>query len=185
MQTMKQLLIGCGRNKQKKVSLQKDGPDWDELITLDINPAVNPDIVWDLNKLPYPFDDDTFDEIHAYEVLEHLGALGDYKSFLAQFQELWRILKPNGVLIGSAPALESPWLFGDPGHTRVISLETLTYLSQSAYGQIDRGSPMTDYRDIYKGNLTLVGHRVEKVVGLKGVEESSAAIFIFILQALK
>jgi len=177
---MKQLLIGCGRNRTKKISVHKDHPDWDDLTTLDINPDVQPDIVLDLNKLPYPFEDNTFDEIHAYEVLEHLGSLGDYKSLLAQFQELWRILKPGGLICGTAPALTSPWLFGDPGHTRVISMETLTYLSQSAYHQIeDKGSPMTDYRGIYKGDLVVVGNRVEQI------KDSTSAIFIFILQALK
>jgi len=165
---MKQLLIGCGRNQQKKMSIDPNGPDWEDLTTLDINPNVNPDVVWDLNKVPY-----TFDEIHAYEVLEHLGSLGDYTSFFTQFEELWRILKSNGLLLGTTPTLTSPWLFGDPGHTRVISLETLTFLSQSAYSQIDKGSPMSDYRSIYKGNFIFIGQRTE---GL---------IFTFVLKASK
>ena len=171
---MKQLLIGCGQNITKKLSLGAEDPVWDDLTTLDINPNMNPDIVWDLNKTPYSFaEDNTFDEIHAYEVLEHLGTLGDYKTFFTQFEELWRILKPDGLLLGTAPAIISPWLFGDPGHTRVISNESLTFLSQSAYSQIEKGSPMSDYRYLYKGNFGLI------------YQQTNGIIYIFVLKALK
>ena len=58
-----------------------------------------------MNKLPLPFDNDTFDEIHAYEVLEHVGKQGDYIFFFAQFSDLYRILKPNGLLVAMSPSI--------------------------------------------------------------------------------
>ena len=86
----KELLIGCGSNHEKKIVY--DGiNDWSNLITLDYNKDHNPDICWDLLSLPLPFKDQEFDEIHAYEVLEHLGQQGDYKLFFAQFSEFWRL----------------------------------------------------------------------------------------------
>ncbi len=116
----RELMIGCG-NRRGRI-LQVDGHDtWNELVTLDVDPACHPDHVHDLNELPLPFPDEDFDEIHAYEVLEHVGRQGDFRFFFAQFADFWRVLRPDGALMGSCPALRSAWLWGDPGHTRVIT----------------------------------------------------------------
>ena len=77
----KELLIGCGRRREK-LMYDQSSPElsqWQGLVTLDINLDHKPDVAHDLTTLPYPFDDNTFDEIYAYEVLEHTGAQGDYK----------------------------------------------------------------------------------------------------------
>ena len=121
----KQLLIGCG---SRRVNLT--GRVWEELVTLDINPAHDPDVLHDLTVLPLPFRDDEFDEIHAYEILEHTGQQGDYRFFFAQFQEFWRILKPDGLFIATVPHWQGLWAWGDPGHTRVINEGTLVFLCQ-------------------------------------------------------
>lgn len=101
---------------------------------LDIDPDCGADVVHDLNVLPYPFEDGEFDEIHAYNILEHCGSQGDVEFFFAQFNELGRILRPGGMLAGVVPGLESPWLWGDPGHTRAITLDMLQFLDRSFYG---------------------------------------------------
>ncbi len=91
----KELLIGCGSNHIKKMAV--DGTSvFDNLTTLDYNADHNPTVVWDLMELPLPFPDNEFDEIHAYQVLEHLGQQGDYKLFFAQFSEFWRLLCQHG-----------------------------------------------------------------------------------------
>jgi hypothetical protein len=78
----RELLIGAGSSRVKK--LFKDGRNqWGNLVTLDINADHQPDIVWNLEDLPLPFANDEFDEIHAYEVLEHTGQQGDYVFFFA------------------------------------------------------------------------------------------------------
>ena len=79
--TYRELLIGCGHRRDKRLRVgRNDG--WNNLTTLDHNESVKPDIVCDLERpqwgsnAPQGFqvlEESSFDEIHAYEVLEHLG----------------------------------------------------------------------------------------------------------------
>jgi hypothetical protein len=62
-----ELLIGCGRNHKKQIFFNNNR-EWVNLVTLDINPDHNPDVLWDLLDFPMPFGDNSFNEIHAYEV---------------------------------------------------------------------------------------------------------------------
>lgn len=151
-----ELLLGCGNDKSKKITFEGIPSGWSgELVTLDIDEHASPDVLHDLNQLPYPFEDNQFDEIHAYEVLEHCGTQGDWRFFFNQFSELHRILKPNGWLIGTCPMWDSPWAWGDPGHTRIISPESLIFLSQAEYEQVGK-TPMTDYRHCYEADFELI-----------------------------
>ena len=172
---MPELLVGCGNRREKLFTMEGRPKEWTELITLDIseNLAKPADYVHDLTDLPLPFDDDCFDEVHAYEVLEHTGAQGDWKFFFNQFYEFWRILKPGGILCGSCPLWDGKWAWGDPGHTRIISSASLVFLSQREYkAQVGNGA-MTDYRAYWDGDFDLVG--------MKEDEENWG----FILQAIK
>ena len=169
-----ELLIGCGNDLKKKVTFKEIPDEWSkDLITLDWDATVNPKVLHDLNILPYPFDDNTFDEIHAYEVLEHCGTQGDFRFFFNQFAEFHRILKPGGWFCGTCPMWDSPWAWGDPGHTRIISAEALTFLSQKEYERQVGKLPMTDYRDIYDADFD--------IMAFKEGEHN----FGFVLQAVK
>lgn len=148
----RELLLGCGRNRKKQVYPKGASGDFQNLTTLDIEPIHKPDFVHDLNVLPWPFEDNSFDEVHAYEVLEHFGTQGDYKAFFAHFSEVWRILKPDGQFFASTPMWDSPWAWSDPGHTRVITRQSLIFLSQAEYVQVGQ-TAITDYRPIYTANF--------------------------------
>lgn len=148
----RELLIGCGQRRTKLLYLSEMGSEWSTLITLDLMERHRPDIVCDLERLPLPFRDDSFNEIHAYEVLEHTGQQGDWRFFFAQFAEFWRILRPDGVLVGTSPG-GGPWLWGDPGHTRVISPQCFVFLDQTQYQREVGVSPMTDYRSVYQADF--------------------------------
>jgi len=80
------LNLGCGYFK-------KEG----YINNVDIRKEVNPDLVIDLNKYPYPFKDNTFEIIEAHHLIEHLNS-----PFECMF-ELHRILKNGGKLIITVP----------------------------------------------------------------------------------
>ena len=151
---MKELLLGCGNRTEKDLSLA-GSQEFTNVVRLDCNKDHNPDVLWDLSVLPLPFADEEFDEIHAYEVLEHLAYQGDAEYFFAEFNEYYRLLKHGGIFYASVPAIDSPWLWGDPGHKRVITKDTLIFLDQTFYWQIGKTS-MSDYRYLYSGDLRLV-----------------------------
>jgi len=150
-----ELLIGAGNDRKKKVTVEGMPDEWAELVTLDIDEELDVDVHHDLNILPLPFDDNTFDEVHAYEVLEHCGKQGDWRFFLDQFSEFHRILKPSGFFVATVPMWDSQWAWGDPGHTRIISDASLTYLSQAEYEKQIGKTNMTDYRGWYKADFDL------------------------------
>ena len=166
-----EILIGAGSSKIKKIHINK--PNWSNLITLDINADHNPDIIHNLEDIPLPFLDNSADEIHAYEVLEHTGSQGDYKFFFNQFNDFYRILKPNGLLIGTCPLHNQIWAWGDPSHKRVIQKETFHFLNQTNYTNEIGKTSMSDFRYIYKSDFNLIHYREHKL------------IFEFILQVIK
>lgn len=146
---MSELLIGCGNSRIKKLTFSAITEEWKDLTTLDIDPSTKPDVVHSLDVLPLPFEDNSFDEIHAYEVLEHTGKQGDWRFFLDQFGEFHRILKPGGYFCATVPMWDSPWAWGDPGHTRVITKGSLVFLNLEEYDQVGK-TAMTDYRPFMK-----------------------------------
>ncbi len=158
-----ELLLGCGNDRKKKISFEGVPKEWSgELITLDWDETCSPDVVHDLNNIPLPFDDDMFDEAHAYEVLEHTGKQGDYRFFFQQFEDFYRILKPGGYFMGSCPNWDSPWAWSDPGHSRIISPYSLVFLSQEEYKNQVGNTPMADYRFCYTADFELVGKAEEE-----------------------
>ena len=147
-----ELLIGCGSSRIKKVSV--DGNfNWKQLITLDNNSDHNPDIVFNLEDINLPLKDNSIDEIHAYEVLEHTGQQGDYQFFFKQFAEFYRILVPGGYLVGTCPMWNNKWAFGDPSHKRVIQRETFWFLNQDLYKKWVGNNAMSDFRYLWKGDF--------------------------------
>lgn len=168
-----ELLIGCGNDLKKKITFKEIPTEWVELVTLDVDESVDCHVYHDLNIVPYPFDDNTFDEIHAYEVLEHCGKQGDWRFFFDQFSEFHRILKPNGFFIATVPMWDSQWAWGDPGHARIISDAALTYLSQAEYEKQVGKTALTDYRGWYKADFDLFA------------KEEGEETFGFVLRAVK
>ena len=88
---------------------------------LDIHKHVGVDVVQDLNKFPYTFPNNHFDEILASHILEHLENLPK------TMKELHRILKPKGKLIVKVPHFSGEGSWIDPTHKRAFTAGTFTF----------------------------------------------------------
>ncbi len=94
----KKLNLGCGEHKKEGyVNL-----DWSVLNT--------PDIVHDLNTVPYPFEDNSFELVEIFHVLEHLD-----KPF-AIMREIHRILAPGGTLHVKVPHFSRGFTHAEHAH---------------------------------------------------------------------
>jgi len=174
-QEYRELLIGCGNRRSKDMGAT-DQKEFKNLTTLDIDENCKPDVLWDLNDLPYPFGDNYFDEIHAYDVLEHFGAQGDYRAFFAQFSEFWRISKHGALFLATVPVWNGMWAFGDPGHTRVLPPGCFHYLAQKQYEQVGT-TKMTDYRHLYKADF--------QIIKIHGFDEDYPLIAVYMIAIKK
>jgi predicted SAM-dependent methyltransferase len=96
-----------------------------DVITLDISADAGPDVVWDLNKGPYPFEDGFFDEIHAKDVIEHVNDI------IFVMNECHRILKKNGVLKIHTPHFSSADSYTDPTHRQHLSIFSFDFFSKN------------------------------------------------------
>ncbi|HEV8396897.1 MAG TPA: methyltransferase domain-containing protein [Vicinamibacterales bacterium] len=97
------LNIGCGR-------VHRQGA-----VNLDISPDVGADVVHDLNRLPWPFQDGRFEQIYAYDVLEHVN---DVPRVL---EEIHRVSRPGATLHVTVPHFSSANAFTDLTHRHYFS----------------------------------------------------------------
>jgi len=95
--------LGCGKEILK------------EYVNLDMIKLEGVDVIHNLDKFPYPFSDNQFIEIHMKSIMEHL------ENVEKTLEELWRISKPNAIIIIKVPHFASLGAFVDPTHKRFFT----------------------------------------------------------------
>jgi len=103
------LYIGCGKDIKK------------DYINLDIVKLPGVDVAHNLNKYPWPFKDNTFEEIYCANVLEHL------ESIVMPMEEIWRISKNKARVIIIVPISPGIGACADPTHKSFYSFLTFNY----------------------------------------------------------
>src|SRR4051794_11474312 len=86
-------------------------------VNLDLSEGTSPDVVHDLEEVPWPFPDDRFERVRAIDVLEHLS------SPLAALEEIHRITKPGGRVEIVVPHFSCANAFTDLTHRSFFGWE--------------------------------------------------------------
>jgi ubiquinone/menaquinone biosynthesis C-methylase UbiE len=128
---MKVLDFGCGQAKTAGS------------IGMDIYPGEGVDVVHDFNVFPYPFADDTFDEIICNSSLEHVG------DFMQTVVELHRIAKPSALLKVIAPHFSGPDAYRDPTHKTFFASTTFNFFAQGGSYRSDRNGLFSVERQMF------------------------------------
>ena len=103
---MVKLNLGCGKDIKK------------DYLNVDFEKFEGVDKIFNLNKIPYPFKNNSIEEILMYNILEHLD---DPYGIM---KELYRIVKPNAGIHIQVPHFSSNSVWGDIQHKRGFSSET-------------------------------------------------------------
>jgi SAM-dependent methyltransferase len=101
----KVLNLGCGFSKF----------DDKNVVNLDKFDCCNPDVIWDLENIPLPFKDNTFDYIIANHVFEHIN------NWWECFEECARILKIGADIDIYLPGEGSDSQLGYRDHLKLIN----------------------------------------------------------------
>ena len=97
----KLLHVGCGHSRKKDAGPGFQSDEWTE-IRLDIDPAVEPDIIGsilDMSAVP----SESVDAVFSSHTLEHLYA----HELPVALKEMRRVLKPDGFMLSTVPDLQS------------------------------------------------------------------------------
>jgi hypothetical protein len=104
--------------------------------------GAKPDLVMDMESMPWPFPDSSVTHVELRSVLEHVGQ--DSKTFLAIIAELWRVCAPGAEVNITVPHPRHDHFLGDPTHVRAILPSTLQAFDQVMNREwIDTGNAAT------------------------------------------
>jgi SAM-dependent methyltransferase len=113
---MVKLDIGCGKNKREG------------FVGVDQYAMEGVDIVHDVRQ-PWPWEDNSVEEVHCSHFLEHLTQLERVKFF----NELYRVLKPGAKATIITPHWASNRAYGDPTHQWPAVCEMAYYYLSSEF----------------------------------------------------
>lgn len=111
---MRILEIGSGRNFYKARGNE-------EVIHLDIAKLPHVEKVHDLNRYPWPFKNNEFDEVLCFMTLEHL------ENWPKAMEEIWRISKKGAIIKIKVPFFPSMYSVIDPTHKSFFTYYTFDY----------------------------------------------------------
>lgn len=100
--------LGCGRHK-------KEG-----MLGVDIAPLEGVDLVLDLRKTPWPWENDSVDYIYSHHTLEHFNP----ENFVKVMNEAYRVLKPGSFFEIIVPLYPSDSAMQDFDHKMYFTTET-------------------------------------------------------------
>ena len=108
--------VGCGINK------------YPGSIGLDRNLRSRADVIADIDRFPYPFRDQSFDELRAVHVIEHVADV------MKTMEEFHRLVRPGGEVTIVTPHYTDFSSFCDPTHRWHLNSFSLRYFGEDNAG---------------------------------------------------
>jgi len=108
--------VGCGINK------------YPGALGMDRHPASRADVLADLNHIPYPFADNSFDQLRAVHVIEHV------EDVLRAMEEFHRLVRPGGRIHIETPHYTDFSSFCDPTHRWHLTSFSFRYFGEDHGG---------------------------------------------------
>lgn len=108
--------VGCGLNKLPGA------------LGIDRNARTRADVLVDLDRFPYPFRDNAFDDLQAIHVIEHLSDV------IRALEEFHRIVRPGGEVFLVTPHYTDFSSFCDPTHRWHLNSFSLRYFGADNAG---------------------------------------------------
>lgn len=105
------LSLGCSRKPR------------DNAVNIDRVAELNPEIVHDLDRIPWPLPDDQFMEVYAEDVLEHCADV------LAIMEEIHRVCRNGAIVRITTPHFSSANSFTDPTHRQHLGYFSFDYFT--------------------------------------------------------
>lgn len=112
-ESIRTLHLGCGRHKE---------PD---SYGVDLAEESAADLIWDLDRRPWPLPDARFDRVVMTDVLEHVGDV------IGVMEESYRVTAPGARIHIQAPFAASHYIWTDPTHRRGFTSRSFKYFSES------------------------------------------------------
>lgn len=105
--------VGCGLNKTEGS------------IGIDFVALPEVDVIWNLNTFPWPFENETFDEIIFNHSITHLDDI------VGVMNEIHRISKPGAKVVIVTPHFSSDNMFTDPTMKFFMGIRSMDYFSNT------------------------------------------------------
>jgi SAM-dependent methyltransferase len=130
----KHLDLGCGKTPRNPYNREIIfGIDIREINNLE---SQIPIFQANLSIEPIPFPDNYFDSVSAYDFFEHVPRVAldfssktSYFPFIELMNEIYRVLKPDGLLYAVTPGFPNEKSFRDPTHVNIITSKTSRYFT--------------------------------------------------------
>ncbi len=118
------LNLGCGYNKVAG------------FLNVDLFPECQPDLVYDLEALPWPWESDSVENVIFNHSLEHMGQ--SPRVFLGVIKELYRVCRDQARIMINVPHPRHDDFINDPTHVRVITPGLLSLFDREVNDAIER-----------------------------------------------
>src|ERR1700684_116107 len=97
-----------------------------------MNPQTAADVLCHLDRGKLPFEDNSFDQVRAVHLIEHV------EDVIATMEELHRVARPGGTIFLVTPHYTDASSYTDPTHRRHLSSDSFHYF----YPEGLHGSPI-------------------------------------------